>query len=181
MSPSRAFRVVRERQPLEGAIATALFVFLVFGYTWLPNPQRVVEAIFELDRGSVSRGRLISVGLAASLGALVIEAAFIHLVAIVFRGKGRYGGVFCGLCFACFPLAFFAPLALLRASLASLSGHFVYFIGSWLLVLWVLFLAMFVIRENYGFSRTRALLVGLIPAVVTFVVPPLVIAACSGF
>ena len=114
-SPSTAFQVVSTKRPLRWGIATAFFSSVVFAFVLLPCPPRLIEAIFGLDRGTLNAAPLVLVWLSLFPLALLVQAALLHLVASMMRGKGSYLGMFCGLCFASFPLIFFAPLALLRA------------------------------------------------------------------
>ena len=180
-SPSKAFWVVRERRPLGWAILTAIFISVVFALILLPNPPQLAEVILGLERGRLNLAPLMLIWVIIFLVALLIQAGFFHVVATLFRGRGSYLGMLCGLCFACFPLVFFAPLALLRALLDSLSGHFLYYIVSPIFFLWILLLDITAIRQNYHFSLGRAVATYFIPAFVVVVVPLLVLIIAMAF
>lgn len=171
--------MVTERQPLKWAIVTALFVSLVFGYTWIPNPHQLVEMVFGLERGSVSLAPLVLIWMTVFLAVLLMQAALFHLAAILLGGRGSYVSMLCGLCFACFPLAFFAPLAMLRALTDSLGGHILYSVGSLILFIWILLLGIVLMWQAYGLSLPKSIAACLVPALITFAVPPLIIVALS--
>ncbi|HJX69487.1 MAG TPA: Yip1 family protein [Dehalococcoidia bacterium] len=173
-SPSKALREVSKRRPLGWAMLTAIFISVVFALTLLPNPPELVEVIFDLEKGSLDLVPVVFIWVVIFLVALFIGGGIFHLIATLFRGRGSYLGLVCGLCFACFPFVFFAPLTLLRA-LLGFSGNILYPIGSLLLFLWILALEITAIRQNYHFSTGRAIATYFIPAILLIIVPLLVV------
>jgi len=180
-SPSTAFQVVSTKRPLRWGIAAAFFSSVVFAFVLLPCPPRLIEAIFGLDRGTLNAAPLVLVWLSLFPLALLVQAALLHLVASMMRGKGSYLGMFCGLCFASFPLIFFAPLALLRALVDSALGHILYFVGASVLFAWVLWLYVIAVRQNYQFRLGRALTACLVPFFLIIVAPLLAVIISMAF
>jgi len=162
--PTVAFRGVIEKKPLGRTMVTALISSVIFAYVVLPNPPHLFEAILGLKRGSLHMAPLVFVWLSLFPLALVIQAGLFHAVARLLHGRGGYPGLLCGLCFATFPLVFFAPLALIRALIDSTLGQVLYGIGSLILILWILWLHIAAVRQNYGFRLGRAIATCLIPA-----------------
>ncbi len=160
---------------------TAVFVSIVFAFTILPNLPELVEIIFGLERGSLSLIPLVFVWVVIFLAFLLIQAGVFHLVAVLLRGRGSYLGILCGLCFACFPLVFFAPLALVRTLLNSVSGNILYSISSLALFLWILVLEITAIHQNYKFLLGRAIATYFIPFIVLVIVPLLIIVISMAF
>ncbi|TET87653.1 MAG: YIP1 family protein [Dehalococcoidia bacterium] len=180
-SPSKAFWVVREKRPLGWAILTAIFISVVFALILLPNPPQLVEVILSLERGKLSLASVIPIWVIIFLVALLIQAGFFHMVALLLRGRGSYLGMLCGVCFACFPLVFSAPLALLRVLLDSLSGHLLYYILSLIFFLWILLLYVIAIRQNYDFPLKKAVVTCFTPALVVIIIPLLVLVISMAF
>ena len=180
-SPSTAFRVVSQKRPLGWAILTAIFSSVVFAYVILPNPHQLAEVIFGLDRGSLNIAPLVLVWLSLFPLALLIQAGLLHAVAVLSRGRGSYRGMFCALCFASFPVVFFAPLALFRAILDSGAGQLLYNIGSLILLLWILLLDIAAVRQNYHFRLGRAVATCLIPLFLVMAGPMLVVVISAAF
>ncbi len=180
-SPSRALSEVSQRRPTGWAILTAVFVSIVFAFTILPNLPELVEMIFGLERGSLSLIPLVFIWVVIFLAFLLIQAGVFHLVAVLLQGRGNYLGILCGLCFACFPLVFFAPLALVRALLNSVSGNVFYSIGSLALFLWILVLEITAIHQNYKFPLGRAIATYFIPFIVLIIIPLLIVAIYMAF
>ncbi len=175
-SPSAAFRAVTEKRPLGWAILTALFSSVVFSFVLLPNPHELAEAIFGLEKGRLGTAPFVLIWLSLFPLALLILSGLFQVVAMVLRGRGSFRGVYCGLCFASFPLVFFAPLALLRALIDSRTGQLVYYVGAVPLCLWILALGVIAIRQNYGFTFGRAAVTCFVPVFLVFFVPVLVVA-----
>ena len=180
-SPSEAFRVVRERRPLGWAVLTAIFISVVSALILLPNLPDLVDVIFALEEGSLNLALAVFIWVIMFLVALLIQAGFFHMVALLLRGRGSYLGMFCGVCFACFPLVFSAPLALMRALLDSLSGHLLYYILSLIFFLWILLLYIIAICQNYNLSPGRAVATCFTPAFVVIVIPLLVLVISMAF
>jgi hypothetical protein len=180
-SPSKAFGVVSERRPLGWAILTAIFISVVSALILLPNPPELVEVILDLERRRLSLVSVTPIWVIIFLVALLIQAGFFHMVALLLRGRGSYLGMFCGVCFACFPLVFSAPLALLRALLDSRSGNLLYYVLSLVFFLWILLLYVIAIRQNYDFSLKRSVATCFAPAFVVIVIPLLVLVISMAF
>lgn len=173
-SPSKALGEVSNRKPLGWAVITAVFIAVVLSLTFLPKPSELVEVIFDMEKGSINLALAVFFWVIIFLVALFIEGGIFHLIAALLRGRGSYLGMVCGLCFACFPFVFFAPLTLLRALLGA-SGIILYPIGSLVFFLWILVLGIIAIRQNYQFSLWRAITTYFIPGILLIIVPILVV------
>lgn len=173
-SPLKAFQEVSKRKPLGWAMMIAVFIAIVLSLTYLPNPPELVEIIFDMEKGSFNFAVAVFLWVIIFLTALFIEGGIFHLIAILLRGRGNYFGMVCGLCFACFPFVFFAPLTLLRALLGA-NGIILYPIGSLLLFLWILVLGIIAIHQNYHFSLGRAITTYFIPGILLVIIPVLVV------
>jgi hypothetical protein len=180
-SPSKAFGVVSQRRPLGWAILTAVFISVVSALILLPNPPELVEVILDLRKGRLSLITIIPIWVIIFLVALLIQAGFFHVVALLLRGRGSYLGMFCGVCFACFPLVFSAPLALMRALLDSRSGNPLYYILSLIFFLWILVLYIIAIRQNYNLPSGKAVAACFTPAFVVIIIPLLVLVVSMAF
>ena len=180
-SPSYAFQAVSEKRPLGWGIAIAVFSSVVFAFVLLPYPPRLVEAIFDLDRGTLDYPPLVLVWLSVFPLILLIQAGLLHLIALAIRGKGSYLTMFCELCFASFPLVFFAPLALLRAIIDSPSGQVIYYIGSSALFAWIIWLYVIAVRQNYRFRLGKALTACLVPFFLLILAPLLAVVISMAF
>ena len=176
VSPTTAFSRVTERKPWHLALATAVFISLIFAFVLLPNPPQLVDIILGLERGTMPLVPVVLVWILIFLAILSLQAGLFHILALLFRSKGTYTGTLCGLCFVWLPAFFVAPLALLRALLNSSSGHILYIVGSSILCLWVLLLYFIAIRQSYHLSPLRAMTTCLIPLFLMFVLPPLIVA-----
>jgi len=174
-SPSEAFSRVSERKPLRWALLTAVFISIVSGLTLLPNLPEFVETIFGLKRGGINTIPIMVIWVIIFLVALLIEAGIFQLIVALLRGKGGYLGMVCGLCFAYFPLVFFAPLALLRA-LLGFPGHILYSVGTLIFLLWCLILVVIAIRQNYNFSLGKAIATCFIPGILLVIIPLVAVA-----
>ncbi len=173
-SPSKALEQVSNRKSLGWAVITAVFIAVVVSLAYLPNPPELVEVIFDMEKGSVNLALVVFLWVIIFLVALFIEGGVLHLIAVLLRGRGSYLGMVCGLCFACFPFVFFAPMTLLRALLGA-SGIILYPIGSMALFLWVFVLSIIAIRQNYHFSLGRAITTYFVPNIMLIVIPLVVI------
>ncbi|RLC93379.1 MAG: hypothetical protein DRI39_05835 [Chloroflexi bacterium] len=167
-SPSAALSFVCQKRPWGWAMLPLLLTSLVFILVILPNPPELAEAIFGLERGSLSSDAWWLVWLGLVPVSLGIQAGVLHVAATLLHGRGACMGLLCGLCFASFPWAFSAPLALLRALLASTVGYLLYYLGSLALFAWVLYLYITAVRQNYSFSTRRAVATCVIPLLVLF-------------
>ena len=174
VSPSKALAEVSNRKPLGWAVITAVFIAVVLSLTFLPNPSELVEVIFDMEKRSLNPALAIFLWVIIFLVALFVEGGIFHLTALLLRGRGSYLGMVCGLCFACFPFVFFAPLILLRALLGA-SGIILYPIGSLVFFLWILVLEISAIRQNYHLSLGRAIATYFIPGILLIIVPLLVV------
>jgi hypothetical protein len=173
-SPSKALGEVSKSKPLGWAVINAIFIAVVLSLTFIPNPSDLLEVIFDMKKGSINLALAVFFWVIIFLVALFIEGGIFHLIAVLLRGRGSYLGMVCGLCFACFPFVFFAPLTLLRALLGA-SGIILYPIGSLVFFLWILVLGIIAIRQNYHFSLGRAITTYFIPGILLIIVPLLVV------
>lgn len=149
---------------------------LVVVFVLLPHPPRLAEVIFGLERESLNAAPWWLLWLTIFPVTLAIEAGLIHVIALLSRSKGSYHGMLCGLCFASFPLVFFAPLALLRALFASPAAYLLYYVGSAILYPWVLILDTIATRHNYQASVKKAGAICFIAVFVMFILPMLIVA-----
>ncbi len=175
-SPSKAFSTVTRKKPWHWALLIAISVSLIFAFDLLPNPPQLVEAILGLGRDTLRLGPVVFIWVLMFLAVLIVMAGLFHMLALLFRGKGSYLGILCGVGFASFPAVFVGPLSLLRALLSSASGQTIYFTGCFILSLWILTLCIIAVRHNYNLSPARAAAACLIPVFLIFVLPPLVVA-----
>lgn len=173
-SPSKALGEVSERKPLGWAMLTAVFVAVVFALSSMPNPPELIEVLFDREKGSFNPVLALLIWVVLFLIALFIEGGIYHLIAVLSRSRGSYLGMVCGICFACFPFVFFAPLAFMRALLGA-SGTIFYPIASPFFLLWVFVLAVTAIRRNYHYSLRRAVVVYFAPGFLFIFVPLFVI------
>lgn len=170
ISPSKALAEVSERKPLGEAVLTAVFVAIVFAFSSLPNPHELIEIILDKEQGSFNPALAVVLWVVIFLIALFIEGGIFHLIAILIRSRGSYLGMVCGICFACFPFVFLAPLAFIRALLGA-SGTILYAICYPFIFLWVFFLAIIAIRHVYQLSPGRAIAIYFIPGILLIFIP----------
>jgi hypothetical protein len=175
-TPSKVLEEISKEKPLGLAMITAVFIAIMLSFTIVPNPSELVEVIFHMEKGSFNLAPAIFFCVIIFLAALFIEGGIFHFIAVLIGGRGNYLGIICGLCFACFPLVFFAPLMLLRALLGA-NGIILYHIGSLLLILWVLVLGIIAIRQNYRFSLKKAIATYFVPGIVLIIAPLFVVIA----
>jgi hypothetical protein len=176
VSPSKAFSTVTRKKPWHWALLIATSISLIFAFDLLPNPPQLVEVILGLGRGTLRLAPVVSIWVLMFLAVLIVMAGLFHVLALLFRGKGSYLGILCGVGFASFPAVFVGPLALLRAFLSSASGQTVYFTCCFILSLWILTLCIIAVHHNYNLSPARAAAACLIPVFLVIVLPPLVVA-----
>lgn len=178
--PSKVFGEMVDRRSLGWALLTAVFIAVVLALTFIPNPTQLLEVIFSLERGSLNFTLIVFIWVIIFLAALFIGGGIFHLIAVLFRGQGSYLGMVSGLCFACSPLVFFAPLTFLRALLGSI-GNILYPFGSLIIFLWVLIFEISAIRQNYCFSTSRAIATYFIPVTLLIIVPLLIVIISMAF
>lgn len=154
---------------------TATFIAVISAFTLLPNPPDLVEIIFGLEKGKLSIIPAVFLWTLIFLAALFAQGLLFHIVARLLHGQGSYSGIVCGLCFALFPLVFFAPLALLRALMVSAVGNSLYSAVSLVLFLWIIYLTITSIRENYRFSLEKSVATCFIPVIVLIIIPLLLL------
>ena len=104
---------------------------------------------------------------------MVILTAICHVVALVLGGKGGYWGLFCGFAFAALPGIFAAPLAVI--ALLPVVGALLFGLGSLGIMVWSIVLIILAVRENYLVSTGRAILILLLPIVILFLLPVLLL------
>ena len=141
-------------------------------FVLVPNPPELAEVILRLDKGTLSAVPVFAFWVAFFLLALAIQALVLHLLALSVRGNGPYSGIFTGICFAYFPGLLAAPLVWLRAALDSMTGSILYGGLFALICLWIVALAIFATRHNYGLSTSRATVAVLTTGFLLVIVPP---------
>ena len=175
LSPSDTFEQFTSNRPVGLALLTAVSVAIVTGLVLVPNPPELAEVILDQPKGTLTLWAMLPVWVALFMAILCSQAAFVHLMAVILRGKGSYLGVLCGLCFAYLPGLFAAPLVMLRAVFSSDSANAFYQVAFPLLCLWVFILGIAAVQHTYGMSRVKAVFVCSL-ALVVLVVLPMVIA-----
>lgn len=175
LSPSDTFEQFTSNRPVGLALLTAVSVAIVTGLVLVPNPPELAEVILDQPKGTLTLWAMLPVWVALFMAILCSQAAFVHLMAVILRGKGSYLGVLCGLCFAYLPGLFAAPLVMLRAVFSSDSANAFYQVAFPLLCLWVFILGIAAVQHTYGMSRVKAILVCSV-ALVALVVLPMVVA-----
>lgn len=192
LSPSSALARITQRRPLGLALLTAVLVAVISGLVLVPNPPELLEDILGLEKGTLGLRAVLPLWVVLFMAILLLQAAFIHLEATVLRARagrrgttreGLYGttpgglrGLFCGLCFAYLPGVFAAPLIMLRALLASERANAAYQVVFPLFCLWVFFLGITAVRQNYRLAPWRAAAVCAV-AFAALVVLPIVAGA----
>ena len=147
-------RATQER-PVGWALLVAVIACAIAVVAIILNPREGFSSMGRQPGLLASLAFVLPAGACGMLIVLAVGAGFTHLAAILLGGRGSYVGMICGLCFATFPLAFFAPLALLHA-IPGVAGSFLYYTGFVGLLLWIIVLQVFAIRQNYSFSTARA-------------------------
>jgi hypothetical protein len=178
LSPFDTFGQITSNRPIGLALLTAVSVAIVTGLVLVPNPPELAEVIFDQPKGTLSLWAMLPIWVALFMAILCSQAAFVHIVAVILKGKGSYLGVLCGLCFAYLPGLLSAPLVMLRAVFSSASANAFYQVAFPLLCLWVFILGVAAVQRTYGMSRVKAISVCSV-ALVALVVLPMVIAVVA--
>jgi hypothetical protein len=168
-SPSQGLRTVVQKQPVGRALLLAVFISLVSSISAFRELSITLENFLGTPAGI--GWELIPGVVFLYIISLLIWAGIFHLIATLLGGRGAYLGVVCGLSFAGLPSLFFAPLAFLSLLLGA-PGTLLYFVASIVIPLWIVVLAILVLRYNYGFSTARAVATYLLPFIVLFGVIP---------
>jgi hypothetical protein len=171
LSPFGTFERIRDRRPIALALSTATSVAIVSGLVLVPNPPQLAEVMLDLPNGTLTIWAALPVWVVIFLAILSAQAAFVHLMAVILRGKGSYLGILCGLCFAYLPGLLTAPLAMLRAVLSSEGANSFYQVAFPLLCLWVFMLGIAAVQRNYGMNTVKAVFVCSFALVVLVVLP----------
>jgi hypothetical protein len=175
VSPFRTLEDISNRRPIALALSTAISVAIVSGLVVVPNPPELAEVMFDMPRGTLSLWATLPVWVVLFLAILSLQAAFVHLIAMILRGKGTYRGILCGLCFAYIPGLLTAPLVMLRAVLSSQGANAFYQVTFPMLCLWVFLLGIAAVQRNYSMTTVKAVFV-CSAAFVVLVVLPVIIA-----
>jgi len=171
LSPFGTFERIRDRRPIALALSTATSVAVVSGLVLVPNPPQLAEVMFDLPNGTLSIWATLPIWVGIFLAILSAQAAFVHLMAVILRGKGSYLGILCGLCFAYLPGLLTAPLVMLRAVLSSEGANAFYQVAFPLLCLWVFMLGIAAVQRNYGMTPVKAVFVCSFTLVVLVILP----------
>jgi hypothetical protein len=175
LSPSRTFESITGKRPFALALLTAISVAIVSGLVIAPNPPELAEVMFDLRKGTLSLWAILPLWVCLFLAVLCVQVTFVHVTAIVLRGKGCYSGILCGLCFAYLPGLLAAPLVVLRAVFSSDRANAFYGVVFPLLCLWIFLLAIAAVQRNYGMTTLRAVSICSL-AFAVLVVSPMVVA-----
>lgn len=171
VSPSTAFDRIAHRRPLALALSTATSVAIVTGLVLVPNPPELAEVMLDLPKGALSLWAVLPVWVVLFLAVLSLQAAFVHLTAVIIKARGSFTGILCGLCFAYLPGLLAAPLVMLRAVLASERTNAAYQILFPLLCLWVFILGVAAVQHTYGMTTARAVSVCSLAFVILVIFP----------
>ena len=175
LSPFDTFEQITTSRPVGLALLTAVSVAVVTGLVLVPNPPELAEVIFDQPKGTLTIWAMLPVWVALFMAIVCSQAAFVHLMAVILRGKGSYFAVLCGICFAYLPGLLSAPLVMLRAVFSSDSANAFYQVAFPMLCLWVFILGIAAVQRTYGMSRVKAILVCSL-ALVALVILPMVVA-----
>lgn len=178
LSPFDTFEQITSNRPVGLALLTALSVAIVAGLVLVPNPPQLAEVIFDRPKGTLTLWATLPVWVALFMAIVCSQAAFVHLVAMILRGKGSYLGILCGICFAYVPGLLAAPLVMIRAVFSSASANALYQVTFPLLCLWVFILGVAAVQAAYGMTRLKAALVCTL-ALVVLVILPMVLAVVA--
>jgi hypothetical protein len=96
---------------------------------------------------------------------VAFHALILHGIALLFKGRGAYKGMFVGLSFATIPLVFATPAALLAVVLG-MAGLVLWWLATFGLSIWSFVLSVFAVRENYGLTTGKAVGVVLVPVAI---------------
>ncbi len=164
LSPSSTLARITDRKPIALALLAAVSVAIVSGLVLVPNPPELAEDMLGMPKGTLSFRAILPLWVAIFMAILSLQAAFVHLTAAILKAGGAFGGnspgafrgIFCGLCFAYLPGLLAAPLIMLRALFASDRANAAYQVVFPLLCLWVFFLGVTAVRQNYRMTAARA-------------------------
>lgn len=176
VSPSATFSAITRGRSLVWALLVGVAVALMAGFVLVPNPPELAEVILRLGKGTMPAAPAFAFWVAFFFLVVAIQAAIVHSLALIMGGKGRYAGIFSGICFAYFPGLLAAPLALLRAVLDSFYGHIMYNALFGLICIWIVILAVIATKHNYRVSITRAAAACVLTGFLVVILPPLVVA-----
>ena len=171
LSPFDTFEQITSNRPIGLALVTALSVAIVAGLVLVPNPPELAEVIFDQPKGTLSLWAMLPVWVALFIAILCSQAAFVHVTALILRGKGTFLGILCGICFAYLPGLLAAPLVMLRAVFSSSGANAFYQVAFPLLCLWVFILGVAAVQCAYRMTRIRAVFVCTLALVVLVVLP----------
>jgi hypothetical protein len=174
VSPAKAFEQIRDKRPIILALIIAVSMALVSGLVILPNPPQLAEVMLRLQNGTLSLSATLPIWVLFFLAILALQAVSVHVIALILRGKGSCLDMFCGLCLAYLPGLLIAPLAALRALLASLAGNTFYEVGFGLLCIWIFLLGVTVVQHNYRMTLPRAVVVCTVALVVLVALPAVI-------
>lgn len=177
--PTQTLRGLCQRKPFGRSLVVFLVVVVVPSLAGVVSRPFAFQAIFEklgaiapeLPQSDLeqilSESMSIAAFIEAPLYVLVSYVAMIclyHLLSRLFKGKGTLGGLFTGFAFATVPLLFLTPVLLLPIVIG-LTGVVLSALGALAITSWISVLQWIALRENYGFSSGRSLLVYSIPGI----------------
>lgn len=174
VSPTASFQGIARRRPMVLALSAAVAVAIVSGLVLVPNPPELAEDLLDLPKGTISFWVALPVWVLFFMAVLSLQAAFVHLTAMILKAKGSYLGILCALCFAYLPGLLTAPLVMLRAVLASDHVNAAYQIIFPLLCLWVFFLGMTAVQKSYDMTAARAASVACLAFTILVILPAVV-------
>ena len=174
--PSPTLGDLCRREPLGQALVVFLVVVLVptlasvFSQFSLPldELEANLPELAELDIEQLVQSIRVATVIGTPIFGLVALAVIVgmyHLLSLLFKGRGAFGGLFVGFAFSTVPLIFYAPLALLPLAFG-FAGVSMTAVGALVILSWISTLQWIALRENYGFSWGRSLLVYSIPVIV---------------
>lgn len=156
--PVYAFRCMQREGDPEGRLL--LFAFITVAYVAFLSPLMMVVRSGE---GSWTQ-LLIQVPFQIVVGTLVwaFLAAVVGLLAYAFRGESQFRTFLTMSGFAVMPWIFMAPIAVLQVNAVSAVEMFCSFAGT-VVWLWSVILFAVAIKETYGISAERAMIILVTP------------------
>ena len=173
-TPGEGMREVVRGEPLGWAV----LIIVIASALWILSLYLGSFDVVRGVHGNIATGTCLWVGISV-VGMFAIAGIF-HMGAKLLRGQGSYRGLVCGLGFATLPLTVIPPLTVLHV-LLGFAGFVLYVLGAAAISIWVLVLEIIAIRENYSFSRKKAILTYFSPVIAIVLIQLVTIVVSSVF
>ncbi len=152
--PNFALYRISHRDSYRESIA----VFILIGVlSSLPNAGGFTSGV----------GSVIILSLLGSALMLLFGSALLHLAAVLLGGEGDIRGLLRALPFASFPYTFLAFTPLLGVFSGEWAISLIGFLGT-LTTVWVFFLQIVAVSQNYAISKIRSFFAMLLPFIILF-------------